>query len=463
MKLTNEDGSPAAAGTLTVVLKDTKPSALELFPVSAKMRHMSDALVSRAKVWYQSRTPLDKDLADVHVPRFPSRWSSLPGFFFAVQTPVANESEMLFTRLLRASCRRRGLNRVPVDDARLMDLVTAEALAALPNSNVYNADVNIDSRGNATSIDRFSDDERVLRNGDCEDMAAEVRNLAWSLRTGTWSTDEVRAAQRSVRRYIVAETFGAVALPPDPANDPYKSGRFFAHAFVMFLPASWVAKALQNGGGHAALNMDLVDLDPAARVLTQDGISLFDADALATTHPLADLRCGFRDARARRIESIGLDYYMFPCSCMVSPGTVLSTTNNTPVYELGFVTIKQYGCRYADLLHQSNDIALVPTCVLTSEENEAAQHCARFFHPVVPFDVDGGPPDLTGALEMWLAARRAPAGKVKGTKGTFFLQADDSMNEPYMLALRKKMADAKVSYTLDFFAQGEWMVQVFMD
>jgi len=461
--LKNEDGS-AGAGQL-VVIAPTPPSATELYPCSKNVVTTTEKIVERSKKWYKTRKPIDPDLANVHVPRLPSFWCRLPGFFFSVQTPVEHETEQFFVNVLRASMRRRNLQQSDVlSDARLMDIVTAEALAALPNSNVYNADVDVDlaNENKLTNIDRFSNDERIFKCGDCEDMAAEVRLLAYSLRKGNWNTEIVRAAQRSVRRYVVGETFGAVALPPDPANDPYKAGRFFAHAFVLFLPVHFVAEALARGGDTARLVDAAVDVDPQARTLTQDGISLFDADALHPTHPLIAYKPGVGDERVRRVEPIGLRYYMFPCSIMINEGTVVSTKEGTPIYELGFVTTTNnaYGARYVDILNQSRDVGMVPTCELTRQEHQVALRCSKWFHPVVPFNTTGGAPDLAGTVETWLRATRFTEGT--DFEYTFFLQGDDALDETYMLHLRDKLKNRRVMYTCDWLAQGEFTVQVFV-
>lgn len=279
--LKHENGS-SGNGTVVVTV-GVEPSAIQPFPSETAVRNRSSRLVARAKTW-QLVKPIDKDLTEVHIPKFACPFPWLPGFFFGVQRPTAFETELLFDRALRVCARRRcwDADEVATRGGHDMRILTAEALAAIPNCCVYNADVNVGDSGNIQQIDRFSADERVLMNGDCEDGARTLSSLAWSLRHGAYTSPLVVAAQTAVRSYVVAQMFGDVALPEDPSNDAYKTGRYYAHSFNMFLPVAWVQGALKRGGDTAVL----ADPVPAEVVetLTQDGISTEDPDAEKPTH-----------------------------------------------------------------------------------------------------------------------------------------------------------------------------------
>ena len=210
--LTNEDGK-ANTGSVEVTLQ-AQPALSYVYPTTSEAVRACNAMSARSKEWYQHRKPLHKDLTDIHVPTMPGRYSSLPGVAFALQTCAQFESESLFVNLLTVSARRRRMTPAQVIAATdaVVATVTAEALGALPNANVYNPDVDV-VRKRLKYIDRFSADERVTRNGDCEDCAREVLNLAWSLRRGKYTTPLVRRAQEVLLKYAVGEVFGAVALP----------------------------------------------------------------------------------------------------------------------------------------------------------------------------------------------------------------------------------------------------------
>jgi len=106
-------------------------------------------------------------------------------------------------------------------------------------------------------------------------------------------------------------------------------------------------------------------------------------------------------------------------------------------------------------------VSLVPTCVLTPEENAAAEACARWFHPLVRFDATAKPPALD-MFERIVGARRVSDGR--GKLGTFFLQGDDTGDERYLTELAARLpAGAVVTYALDYFARNEFTVQVFLD
>ena len=188
---------------------------------------LSTALVARATAW-QGLKPIDPDLTNVHIPTYAAQFPHLPGFFFAVQQPVALESELLFERLLKSCARRRGwdVHVIATAGSDQMDILMAESLAELPNCCTYNADAVYDDDGAVTYLEWFNSAARVLLNGDCEDMSRMICTLAGSLRKGTFKSELVLAAQKSLRRYIVVDMFADVALAVDPSNQKYAAGRF---------------------------------------------------------------------------------------------------------------------------------------------------------------------------------------------------------------------------------------------
>jgi hypothetical protein len=139
--------------------------------------------------------------------------------------------------------------------------VVAQALAAVPNCFVYNEDAKVDpDTGGPVADEAFYGDARTIQNGDCEDMAHEIINLAWALRKGSWTPGGIVArAQAVLANYVVVEVFAGVLMDGNPANERYlvrKGSRMFAHAFAMLLPVPWLRAALAAGGGEAQLAVD---------------------------------------------------------------------------------------------------------------------------------------------------------------------------------------------------------------
>jgi hypothetical protein len=284
-------------------------------------------------------------------------------------------------------------------------------------------------------------------------MAREVLNLAWSLRTGRWSSPLVQAAQKALSYYVVAEHFSAVALEASASNSVYSTGTMYAHGFVMFLPKKWVAGALKRGGGEARLasSSSLED----AETLTQDGISLFDARATTPTHPCVGC-FGGPPSRARHVEAIGLEYYMFQSCCMLMRGELVSAQHGTPVYELAYFTGERYGATYEATLGQSDAVALKPTACLTPAEHALALRCAACFHPLTRFDVDASADDAATPLSA--VAPRVDKGPADA-ETHYFLQAADCEDEAFLATLASK--GRRLTHVLDFFADGFYTAQVF--
>lgn len=163
----------------------------------------------------------------------------------------------------------------------------------------------------------------------------------------------------------------------------------------------------------------------------------------------------------RKIDTIGLNYYMMPSSCLIVDDTIVSKKYGTHVYEVGFVTGSKYGCTFKNLLAQSTDVAMVPTCELTAQEDRVAKKCVAYLHPIVPFDTSAPEPDMK-LLERTLGATRSKDACKPG-RGVFFLQGSDSQDAAYLQGLKRRIpAGRTVQYALDFFAKDVFTVEVFL-
>jgi hypothetical protein len=458
-----------ALGEFSFRLSGGGPTAERPFPETPRARALCEALEARATAWYSKpNVPLKEDLKNVHIPQLPCPFSWLPGFAFAAQAPAAAEDERLFERALRvAADRRRWPVEVLLDEDRPTDacVLVAEALAAIPNCMVYNEDCLVDPAHKKAPVpdEAFYADPRTIGNGDCEDMAHEVVNLACSLRKGSWRGALVRRAQALLGRYVVAEMFAGVFMAGSKDVERYKvdpNSKLFAHAFVMFLPATWVQGALERGGGAARLSGRF----HAAPTLVQDGITLFAAQPL---EPFLAVRSGLAssdEARVEGISQIGANYYKLLSSCMLVDGSVVSIAHGTPVYELGFSTGRRYGAEFVEVVRQSEQVAMFPTCDLTRSEDAFVRRCVAYMHPITPYDVRAPEPSLQ-LLETTLGATRLPEGPPPPSGGhEFFIQGSDALDPDYLRALRERMParTGRVQYRLDFFAEGAFSVHVYM-
>jgi hypothetical protein len=206
---------------------------------------------------------------------------------------------------------------VASEDFMKLATVVVEALSIAPNMMPYNADVELNCTSGYKPMERFSSDSRVNQTGDCEDQAREILNLARSLQCGSYSTSLVRVAQYVCRCYLATQQFGAVALGADPSLKVYSTGgNLFAHSFVIFIPASFVAASVVD-----AKLEDYMDShhESGVQVLTTDGIALFDPNPLSPTHTcIASKLNSLRDLGADRTfanklkcySRIGNHYYM---------------------------------------------------------------------------------------------------------------------------------------------------------
>jgi len=472
-EFTWDDGTPAL-GALEFLLADG-PTRLQPYPNEPGPVNLAADLVARSEHWYDVSKPLHPDLENVHVPQLPCIFPKLPGFEFASLVPIGDESPVLFERALRAAARRRGVSlRDGWDTADWAADVVAESLAAIPNCFVYNEDAKVaPDTGAPVGDEAFYADARSIGNGDCEDMAHEIVNLAYSLRTGRWMPGSlVQRAQAVLADYLVVEMFAGVLMDGNPANERYlvrKGSRMFAHAFTMFLPRAWVRDALARGGGEAVLVEAPAHAQwgagragaRAVRTFAQDGIALFYPRPLDEADEARTGLLPGGDARVQKYERIGDDYYKLLSSCMVSDGSVVSAANGTPVYELAFYTGASYGAEFVDVVNQRDTVSMRPTCLLANKaEQRFVTQCATYFHPIVPFDVRAPPPDLgrLGALDAERVETPPPA-----SRGTFFIQSTDALDADYLRRLKQRVPpDARLVYMIDYFARGCFTAQVFV-
>jgi len=424
------------------------------------------AIKQRSKQWYRAHEPIEDDLAEVHVPAYPCAFSFLPGFFFAVQHPVDAEQEILFTRALTAAARRRGW--VLLDAMRKKDtacILTAESLSLIVNCNVYNEDCRPDPAGGAVvPNEMFLADARTLGNGDCEDEAREMCTLAFSLRTGSFATEAVRMAQQALSYYVVSQAFGTVPADGESTNQQYvvSGGRYMAHSFVLFLPVQDVVRMLAAGGGDAAFTGFQPGESPAG-LLVQDGIALFDAHP--TLFPRATVRgtgLTASDVRVKKYESLRRPFYHSVTSVMLTEDLVCSRKHKTPVRELAYLTGDDYGATLKDIASGNTRVKLIPTCVLTTAENELAVQASRYFHPIVPYDTVL-PASGTDVGVLTTILRATPARAPPADAYTFFLSMQDVHDATYLRALARKIPSTFVrEYVVDSLAVSCAMVQIFL-
>jgi len=465
---------PPALGRLTFKLRGA-PRLATAYPATPASRRLAAELGKRASVWYETQLkPMDAVLKAVHIPNLPCPFPWLPGFAFAAQRPAGPENELLFERALKSAATRRRLSLKSSLTDETFSTLMVEALACIPNCNVYNEDCLV-SPGRAPSADEaFYADPRTIGNGDCEDEAHEVCNLACSLRTGAWSSPLVRRAQKLLRRYVVTEMFAGVKTSGGADVSRYEipvAGRrrssLYAHAYVMFLPARWVADALQRGGGEARLSPALVDVDGSEETLVADGVSLFAAQPLKPFVACCSALGSLKVARVQTMQRIGDDYYKLLSSCMIVDGSVVSSREQTPVYELGFstadgVSSEKYGAKFTDAVALSDTIALRPSCLLTAKENDFVLRCVRYLHPIAPYKTDAAEPDLT-LLEKILQAKRIRSPP-SWNAAEFFIQSSDTQDEAILRDIKSAVLGEPVQtcYRLDFFADGVYSVHVYI-
>ena len=433
-------GAPPALGRLRFrIVGGNRPTASSVFPLAQAAR--CDAMVKESSRWTEALEPLEVDLEYVHVPTLPCPFPKLPGFFFAAKTPIASEDERLFERALRAAAVRRTESGQSWSESAPLELLhgpdaaclVAESLAAVPNCNVYNEDCLVRGDGTPYPNEAFYPDARTVGDGDCEDAAREVVNLAYSLRTGVWTRPLVQRAQLVLKHYVVAEQFSAVQLSgTDSSNARYvvrKDSSLFAHAHVVFLPAWWVDEALRRGRESTPTGVrrstarlaPWLEKNPMDVTLAQDGISLFRAN------PLDDWkarRVSGGDSRMEKNDTIGLEYYKLLSSCMIVDGSVVSDVGR-PVFELFYSTLhhggERYGAKFADAVKTRSNVVLRSTYELGPTDEAFARRCMSFLHPVVPYVVGADP--ALNALESALAPIARTVGPPEGGWGsTFFLQ-----------------------------------------
>ena len=171
----------------------------------------------------------------------------------------------------------------------------------------------------------------------------------------------------------------------------------------MFLPLSWMRKAVTD---------DLVVMPPGEEddlpVLVQDGVSLFDANPSAPSHPLRDAEKGVSLDRVRALRPVPSNYYMYPCSAMFVDTVATSLVHGTLVPEFGFVDANtgSYGCRFQDLVRRSPSIQMVPTCLLTQTEHATLTRCLRWLHPLAPYEAEARNKPALDVFERVTGCRR---------------------------------------------------------
>jgi hypothetical protein len=412
-----DDGGDAGIGRVTLRIADDAhlPSGTCAYACTPECHELCATIRHRACNWYKTLEPIDPEISKVHVPELPCFVPKLPGFFFMVKRPTDFEDERFFTNALSIAAARRDLGdadlealaasvwaareeRVAPDGFMKLASIVVEALSIASNLMPYNADVELNSRASYRAVDRFSSDARVNKNGDCEDEAREVLNLTYSLQVGTYYSPLVVAAQFVCRCYLATQQFGAVELGSDPSLAVYSTGgRLFAHSFVIFLPAGYVAASVQDATLESYMQNPY---ESGVETLTTDGISLFDPKPMHPDHPcvarklrsIHDLQeCDTKLAnKLKSFSAIGNHYYIFLCSAFVLNGLV--NTNGVPVYELYFTNRQgHYGCKFEEVLQKLPTVKLIPTYTLTRSELELAVKCTSVLHPVPPYTVSRKP------------------------------------------------------------------------
>jgi hypothetical protein len=458
-QLTYDDGLAPPDADVQITFHDDVPQG-EDSPKTDAMQKMHKRLVQMSSSWLSKYPPLVQDLKDLSVPHYLNRYPDMPTSFFGIQKPAAFENEALFLRAVTIALNRRG---EAVEDFMSSDtfasVIVAESLSAITNTQVYNADTEI-LPSRTKEIDEFSVDEREIHNGDCEDMSHEVCMLAYSLKHGTYTNAVVQRAQQIIQRYTVMLTFGEVSMDEnDPNLDRYRAGKYFAHAFVILMnKLPQPTQSLQPVRIH--------DKASSLKNLAQDGIGLFDAQPFDANHRMVHWMSGLRagDSRVRRMESIGINYYMYPFSAVIVDDDLLSSTYGTPIHEIGFVQeiedgqLKR-GCEFRKLIMGDPSVFYVPTCEMTPDQYASAQHCMRFFHPVTPYDTETPEPDLS-LMESVLGIQRQDT-ITPGTKTCFFIQGPDAFDKKYLFSLKERMKNIETSYyVVDFFAQNVFTIEI---
>jgi hypothetical protein len=451
------------------------PQSTCIYACTNDCQNTCGKIVSRATEWYKHLQPISPEIKRIHVPVLPCFVSKLPGFFFMVKHPEDYESERFFTNALQIAANRRMMSRGALDeltervwstrqqtvaseDFMKLATVVVEALSIAPNMMPYNADVELNCTTGYKPMERFSSDSRVNQTGDCEDQAREILNLARSLQCGSYSTSLVRVAQYVCRCYLATQQFGAVALGADPSLKVYSTGgNLFAHSFVIFIPASFVAASVVD-----AKLEDYMDShhQSGVQVLTTDGIALFDPNPLSPTHTcIASKLNSLNDLNADRTfanklkcySRIGNHYYMFLCSAFVLNG--LRNQLGVPVFEI-YVSNKSgfYGCTFEEMLHKSPQLKLVSSYTLTPEEHAMAKQCTAVFHPVPPY-TDGNEASVAAfkALQTNLNEAGVQMVNTRTSKDqrliTTFLTSNNLGDASFMEALRTSLQGKRVQLT----------------
>jgi hypothetical protein len=235
-------------------------------------------LAEADSAWWKTKKPLDEDLKKMHIEFLDWPESGIPLGFFMFHDILRPDSEAFVGSALLAAAGRS--QRSPQELARLAGValadatagarlprpkeetvvfavLVAEALQLVPNSFPYMPDsLDTNARG-ARHVERkrkpsefFNAAARVCRSGDCEDLAREMVTVAASIVRGTWSTPLVQAAQAVLRCYLVSLQLGCIEKPPAEralgSNDPYSTGSYDAHAWVMMVPTLAAAQMLEG-------------------------------------------------------------------------------------------------------------------------------------------------------------------------------------------------------------------------
>ena len=455
-----DDGLEPPDAELQISFHDDLPQGDD-FPDSADMKRTYEELVNQAKTWIKKYPPLVKDLQDLSVFHYLNRYPKMPACFFGIQKTVKAEHEALFLSAIAIALNRRGesMQDFMVSDT-FASVITGEALAAITNCQVYNADTELLSGGGKKEIDEFSADERVLGNGDCEDYSHEICMLACSLKHGNYTHKVVLRAQAIMKQYTILLTLGEVSMDDnDPNLKRYQAGDYFAHAFIILV------QKLPPARGVEPVKINPDGFDKKMKNLAEDGISLFDAQPFSAQHRMTHWITGLRkgDARLRRMESIGLHYYMYPFSAIIVDDDLLSSTYETPIHEIGFLQMKDgklhRGCEFKKLIDGDPDVYYVPTCEMTREQYDDAKRCMLYFHPITPYETDAEEPDLS-LLEAVLGIQRQ-LEILPNTISCFFIQGPDCFDKQYLQGLKTRMKNIDNSYyVLDFFAKDVFTIEV---
>lgn len=479
--------------TLRVTAPTDAPTSQCVYPCTHDCQRLSDEIMNRSTQWYRTMAPINSEITKVHVPTLPCFVPKLPGFFFMVRRPQDYEPEKFFSNALRIAARRRDMSytdlqtlaatvwaerqaRVASPAFRQLARIVVEALSVAPNMMPYNADVELTGGNTHVPVERFSSDSRVNKTGDCEDQAREILNVAYSLQCATYTSPLVLAAQSVCRCYVATQQFGAVRLGAnDPSIAPYSTGgELFAHSFVIFQPAGFVAASMQDATLEPYLDGHH---ESGVEMLATDGIALFDPNPLTPTHPcigrdlrhLSDLHGGSRmtGVKMRGFNKIGDHYYMFLCSAFVLNG--LRSRKGTPVYEFYYSNQPgTYGCPFVELLQKSPQIRLVPTYELSVDEQALAEKCTSVFHPIPAYacgdetQAQAAHASLLSVLQQNRVTVLAPGAQAppRSRCVTSFITDTDMCDATFMQSLGRALEGKTVRATLEPLADNLYGCQI---